>query len=91
LFSFGREGSKGGEFHHPSGLAFDSKGRLYVADWGNHRIQVFTANGQFLTTFGKQGKGEGNFLRPTDLDIDDKDRLYVVDSGNHRVQIFQVK
>ena len=31
-------------------MAFDSTGNVYVADYGNNRIQVFTAEGQFVTS-----------------------------------------
>ena len=41
IASFGKIGSKGGEFHLPSGLAMDSEGVLYVCDYGNCRIQAF--------------------------------------------------
>lgn len=41
ITSFGRRGSKEGEFYLPSGLAMDNDGVLYVCDYGNGRIQVF--------------------------------------------------
>ena len=34
-------GDESGQFIHPHGMAFDSKGFLYVADAGNQRIQKF--------------------------------------------------
>jgi hypothetical protein len=34
----------------PQGLACDSAGRLYVADFGNNRIQVFSPDGKYLKT-----------------------------------------
>jgi sugar lactone lactonase YvrE len=41
LLGLGGSGSKPGEFSRPHGLALDSRGHLYVADSGNHRIQKF--------------------------------------------------
>jgi sugar lactone lactonase YvrE len=41
LFGLGGGGSKPGEFSRPHGMALDSRGHLYVADSGNHRIQKF--------------------------------------------------
>jgi len=41
LHGFGEEGTKPGQFYAPHGMAFDSKGHLYVADVFNHRIQKF--------------------------------------------------
>jgi len=36
-------------------LAFDSQGRLYVADRGNHRIQIFDQDGNYID-FGRDGQ-----------------------------------
>jgi len=84
------QGDKLGQFRHPIGLAFDSKKRLFVSEYGNHRIQLFTVKGQPLGSFGKFGRGEGEFEKSCDLDIDINDKLYVVDSGNHRIQVFKI-
>ena len=37
-------------------MAFDSTGNVFVADTHNYRIQVFTAEGEFLRKFGKNGR-----------------------------------
>ena len=41
LSGFGSPGTKPGEFYAPHGLAFDSRGHLYVVDAYNHRVQKF--------------------------------------------------
>ena len=41
------------------GWAIDAQDRIYVADSCNHRIQVFSADGQFLRAYGKAGSGAG--------------------------------
>ena len=46
---WGKNGSAPGEFRTPHALAFDSKGRLFVADRGNHRIQIFDQDESFST------------------------------------------
>jgi 6-bladed beta-propeller protein len=46
--AWGKPGTKPGEFSIPHSIAVDSKGRLYVADRNNVRIQVFDADGKFL-------------------------------------------
>ena len=38
---FGERGSKLGQFSYPTGVLVDSDGLIYIADCGNHRIQVF--------------------------------------------------
>ena len=40
------------------GVAVDRRGRVYVADTYNHRVQVFTADGGFLRQFGRRGSGD---------------------------------
>ena len=41
LIEFGTHGSGVGQFDRPADIAVDSEGRLYVAVFGNDRIQVF--------------------------------------------------
>ena len=86
--SFGKRGSGQGEFDHPSGVAVDGEGNILVADRGNHRIQKFTAKGQFLAAVGTDGSGPLQFSSPTDIAYNSKNRMvYVVDCVNHRVQV----
>ena len=42
LDRFGREGTVDGAFEFPNGIAVDGRGRVYVADWNNDRIQVWS-------------------------------------------------
>jgi sugar lactone lactonase YvrE len=70
---WGGHGSGPGQFEMPHALAFDSKGRLFVADRGNNRIQIFDQEGVFLTEW-KQ------FSRPSGIYIDKNDVMYVTDS-----------
>ena len=88
LFGLGIPGARPGGFRVASGIATDDEGRLYVADFENHRIQVFDAERHLLAVFGERGAGRGAFERPTDLDIAPDGRVYVVDFGNDRVQVF---
>jgi len=53
------EGNQPGEdnkhFNEPRGVACDAAGNLYVADWGNNRIQVFDAAGKYARTIAFDG------------------------------------
>jgi sugar lactone lactonase YvrE len=70
------------------GIAFDSEGKLFIADTFNHRIQKYETNGTLITQFGISGTGDGEFNSPHDLAIDSQDKIFVSDTHNHRVQVF---
>jgi hypothetical protein len=71
--TWGKKGTDPGDFDTPHTLAFDSKGRLFVGDRANNRIQIFDQNGKFLAEW-KQ------FSRPSGMYIDRNDAIYVSDS-----------
>jgi hypothetical protein len=74
--------------------ADDQKQRVYVADTGNHRVQIFkyTADGspvEFLGNVGSRyGNGNGEFNSPEDVVVGPNAIVYVADTGNHRIQYF---
>jgi streptogramin lyase len=73
LKQFGKSGSGPGEFNVPHALAMDSRGRLFIGDRGNNRIQLFDQDGMFLEEWKQFG-------RPSGLYIDKDDVLYIADS-----------
>ena len=76
--TWGKKGSAAGEFNIPHAPAFDSEGRLFVADRGNNRIQIFDQQGKFIDQW-KQ------FSRPSGIFIDRRDVIYVADSESGSV------
>ena len=70
---WGGHGRGPGQFEMPHCLALDSKGRLYVGDRDNNRIQIFTQDGKLLGQLTQFG-------RPSGIAIDKNDVLYVTDS-----------
>jgi len=73
---WGQPGSGPSEFNNPHALAIDSRGRLFVADRGNSRIQIFDLNGKFLAQWTQLG-------RPAGFYIDSKDTLYAIDADSN--------
>jgi sugar lactone lactonase YvrE len=70
---WGKIGTGPGDFRTPHALAFDSQGRLFVADRGNHRIQIFDQDGKLLDTYHQFSRISGLFITPDDM-------LYAIDS-----------
>ena len=77
--AFGSHGRKPGQFMGPHGLAFDSQGRLFVADRSNNRIQIFDKNMNVVDDWR-------HFGRPSNVWILKDDTLLVSDSeSNFRI------
>jgi DNA-binding beta-propeller fold protein YncE len=55
LLQWGSRGKGPGEFGLPHNLVIDRQGRVYVTDRDNQRIEVFDANGKFLTQWTGTG------------------------------------
>ncbi len=60
-----------------SGLAVDTQGRVYVSDFQEPRILVFSADGRQLGLIGRKGEGPGEFTAPTGPVIGPDGALYV--------------
>ena len=85
----GKNGRGEGEFGFLTDVAEDSKGNLYVSEYGDFdRIQKFSPDGEYICSLGSHGTEPSEFLRPQGLKIDDQDRLWVADGCNHRIQVF---
>ena len=56
---FGKLGSGSGEFMGPHALAFDSQGRLFVADRSNNRVQIFDRDMNFVDEWRHFGRPSG--------------------------------
>ncbi len=84
-----------GEFCEPWGITVGPDGNIYVADTWNHRIQVFSPEGELLGKFGTFGQSGSSvssapsqFYGPRDIVIDKDGNIYVTDTGNKRIQVF---
>ncbi|MGD2045791.1 MAG: peptidyl-alpha-hydroxyglycine alpha-amidating lyase family protein [Gemmatimonadota bacterium] len=78
LMEWGQSGDGPGQFNQPHSLAMDSQGRLFVADRGNNRIQIFDQDGRFLDMWYQ-------FSRNSGIYIDANDILYAADSESGSV------
>ena len=76
------KGAKSGELNNPRGIAVDdSSARIYIADYGNNRIQVFSYEGEYLSTFSDYHKTE----KPYGLAVRDNS-VFATMEGSHSIQ-----
>ena len=81
-------------FVNPNGLAIDTAGNVYVADWGNATIRRITPAGVVTTlagTPGSPGSADGTgaaarFSLPTGVAVDSAGNVYVADQGNNTIR-----
>jgi hypothetical protein len=71
LKTFGHLGTGDGELMGPHALAFDSRGRLFVADRANSRIVIYSQEGKVLDVWKQFSRPSGMFIN--------HDKLYVSD------------
>ena len=81
LLEWGEKGIGKGQFYTPHGITTDAEGRVYVADRGNARIQVFDEDGVYITEW--KGKHLG---RPWGIQTGADGFLYVVDGGDQDLE-----
>jgi len=79
IMEWGELGTEHGQFRTPHALAFDSQGRLWVADRGNHRLEIFDQQGNYL---------ESRYLygRISDVFITEDDMVYAIDSESNETR-----
>ena len=77
ITSWGSKGANAGQFDVPHSIAIDSQGRIYVADRGNARIQIFDQTGQFIEEWKDSSLG-----RPWAVRFESAGNTYVVDGGD---------
>ena len=89
-------------FYNPAGVALDSEGDLYVADYWNHTIRRVTSAGEVTTFAGSAIDADGNdqpdggsadgtgsearFYNPAGVAMDNTGNLYVADYSNHTIR-----
>jgi DNA-binding beta-propeller fold protein YncE len=76
-----------GFLHQPSNLHL-ADGKVYVTDFGDFTVKVYSRAGDHLRTVGSYGDGVGQFTRPKGIAVDRDSILYVADAAFNNVQLF---
>ena len=79
IMEWGEIGTEHGQFRTPHALEFDAQGRLWVADRGNHRLEIYDQNGNYIDS-------RYQFGRISDLFITDDQMVYAIDSESNRLR-----
>jgi len=88
----GESGTQDGRFRHPSDIEL-YKNKVYVADTGNERIQVFSATGTFLSSWEKRTGGrKGHLDEPVALAVSQRRKpgLWVANKGWKKLELFNL-
>ncbi len=90
LFTFGEKGTGRGQMLFPLGIFIDSAGNVYLADSGNHRIQIFDPFGEYASEINIP-PFEGVPADPTDLTVDEStNRIFIADNNNHHILVYDL-
>ncbi|MDR2334034.1 MAG: putative Ig domain-containing protein [Burkholderiaceae bacterium] len=96
-FGFGGDGAAAtaAQLYNPFGVAVDSSGNLFIADYGNHRIRKVDPGGIISTVAGNGSVGFGGdgaaataaqLSFPSGVAVDSSGNLFIADYGNNRIR-----
>lgn len=85
-FAVGIPGPFNAWFRVVTGIAVGSQGEIFAADFYNHRVQKFRADGTFLTSFGGKGSGPGQFDHTIAVAVAGDGTVFAVDFVNSRIE-----
>jgi len=77
-----------GDFAAPTGVAVDGDGNVYVTDTLNYRVEIFDADGTFISQLGKHCDGPGCFAHPKGIAVDSDGHIWVADPMLDLLQAF---
>ena len=84
IMSWGDPGAADGQFNLPHGVWIDRQGRVLVSDRENDRVQVFTQNGEHITTWPTK------LIGPALMYVDDEDTVYIPEHNGGLVSILNL-
>lgn len=83
----GRRKEKNNRFYTPVSITSDEKGNVYILDFKNSTLKMFSNRGEFIETIARRGRGHGKFENPRDAFFEGGNNLYIADNRNRKIQV----
>ncbi|XP_064384949.1 RING finger protein nhl-1-like [Halichondria panicea] len=81
-----------GQLNDGIGVTVDKDNNMYVMEYGNHRVNKFSSDGEFVAAVGSLGNGNLQFTNPVGICYNRRDNnLYVVDQSKHRIKVLSTE
>lgn len=81
----GEEGEADTVLNRPFDLRVDGQGNIFVLDWGDVDIKVFSPDGRLLRKIGKKGQGPGEFDTPAQFVLAVDGRIFLLSGRQHQI------
>jgi len=89
-YCFGQCGTKPGNFQNPNDVAINNnEDQLFITEWMNHRVQMFTPKGQFLKVFGNFTDVPFKLNNPDGIHYTSDGHLLISSYANQLVLVFK--
>jgi len=83
----GEVGGAESVLNSPLYIKVDSMGNIYVMDWGDVEIKVFSPEGRLVRTIGKKGQGPGEFDTPAQFVLSADGRVFLLSGRQYQISI----
>jgi hypothetical protein len=80
---------EGGVLNRPQFLDVDSDGNIYVMDWGDTDIKIFSPDGTLIRTVGGKGQGPGEFDIPASFKLSKDNKIFLLSGSQHRFSVIE--
>lgn len=71
------------------GLGADAEGNIYLTNFRDSGVRVFTREGKVINSFGRRGALDGQFNCPSGVWVE-KENLYISDTNNRRISVYKI-
>ena len=77
--------------NRPYGVAVSNSGEVVVSESWNHRVSVYSREGEQIRSFVSEGSNKGQFQYPHGVAISSDNHILITDRKNHRIQMFTME